>query len=296
LIATYNGKKWLSEQVTSILQQEDVDLTLFVSDDHSTDGTMEFMKQLAESDSRIIVLPQIERMGSAGKNFYRLVCDVEISDFDYVAFADQDDLWNHDKLSRHVNLIQSENAECISSNVMAFWPDGSKRLIRKSQPQRLHDFIFESAGPGCSFLMTPWLVDKLREEIQSTNSPAKNVLMHDWLTYAICRAYQRRWFIDPLPSLMYRQHENNVMGANSGIKAIVNRLRKINDGWYRDEVSKICDVALRISKDPKYIRLSGLIKSRTVLSQVQLIPYVFEGRRNLIDRYVLILCILAFIF
>jgi glycosyltransferase involved in cell wall biosynthesis len=51
LIATYNGKKWLSEQVTSILQQEDVDLTLFVSDDHSTDGTMEFMKQLGESDS-----------------------------------------------------------------------------------------------------------------------------------------------------------------------------------------------------------------------------------------------------
>jgi rhamnosyltransferase len=296
LIATYNGKKWLSEQVTSILQQEDVDLTLFVSDDHSTDGTIEYMKQLAESDSRVIVLPQIKRMGSAGKNFYRLVCDVEISFFDYVAFADQDDLWNHDKLSRHVKLIQSENAECISSNVMAFWPDGSQRLIRKSQPQMLHDFIFESAGPGCSFLMTPWLVDKLREEIQSTNSPAKNVVMHDWLTYAICRAHQRRWFIDPLPSLMYRQHANNVIGANSGIKAIVNRLRKINDGWYRGEVSKICDVTLRISEDPKYVRLSGLLKSRTLLSQAQLIPYVFEGRRNLIDRYVLILSILAFIF
>jgi rhamnosyltransferase len=296
LIATYNGKKWLSEQVTSILQQEDVDLTLFVSDDHSTDGTMEFMKQLGESDSRVIVLPQIKRMGSAGKNFYRLVCDVEISFFDYVAFADQDDLWNHDKLSRHVKLIQSENAECISSSVMAFWPDGSQRLIRKSEPQRLHDFIFESAGPGCSFLMTPWLVGKLREEIQSTNSPAKNVVMHDWLTYAICRAHQRRWFIDPLPSLMYRQHANNVIGANSGIKAIANRLRKINDGWYRGEVSKICDVTLMISEDPKYIRLSGLLKSRTLLSQAQLIPYVFEGRRNLIDRYVLILSILAFIF
>ena len=296
LMATYNGKKWLSDQVNSILKQEDVDLTLFISDDHSTDGTIEYIKQLAESDSRVEVLPQNERMGSAGKNFYRLVCDVDINGFDYVAFADQDDLWYLDKLSRHVKLIQSENAECISSTVIAFWPDGSQRLIRKSQPQRSHDFIFESAGPGCSFLMTPWLVDKLREEIQSNKSPAKNVLMHDWLTYAICRAHERRWFIDSYPSLMYRQHANNVIGANSGIKAIINRLRKINDGWYRGEVSKICDVTVRISHDPKYIRLSGLLRAPKLLSQLQLIPYVFDGRRNLRDRFLLISSILTFIF
>jgi rhamnosyltransferase len=296
LMATYNGKIWLSDQVSSILLQEDVNLKLFVSDDNSTDGTLEYLNQLARADNRVIVLPQIERIGSAGKNFYRLVCDVDINGFDYVAFADQDDLWNLDKLSRHVKLIQSESAECISSNVMAFWPDGSQRLICKSQPQRAHDFIFESAGPGCSFLMTPWLFDKLREEIQSNKSPAKNVLMHDWLTYAVCRAYERRWFIDSCSSLMYRQHANNVIGANSGIKAIIHRLCMINDGWYRSEVSKICDVAARISRDARYIKLSSLLKERSLLSQLQLIPYAFGGRRNLRDRFLLIFSILTFIF
>lgn len=296
LMATYNGEQWLSGQGDSILQQVDVDLTLFVSDDHSTDGTLEYLKQLAESDSRVVVLPKIARRGSAGKNFYRLICDVDISSFDYVAFADQDDIWNLDKLSRHVNLIQAENAECVSSNVMAFWSDGSQKLICKSQPQRSHDFIFEAAGPGCSFIMTPWLVTKLRQELQSLYSPAKDVVMHDWLTYAICRAHKRRWVIDPIPSLMYRQHANNVIGANSGLKAIVNRLHKINDGWYRGEVSKICDVAVRINPDPKLIKLSGLLKARTFLSQLQLLPYVFEGRRKLIDRVVLGSIFLLFVF
>lgn len=296
MMATYNGKLWLSEQVSSILNQVGIDCKLFVSDDYSTDGTLEYLKQLAKSDSRVIVLPQVEMMGSAGKNFYRLVRDLEISFFDYVAFADQDDIWNHDKLLRHARLIQSKKVECVSSNVMAFWPDRSQKLICKSQKQRAHDFIFESAGPGCSFLMTPWLVDKLREEIQSNNSPAKDVLMHDWLTYAICRAHQRKWLIDSYPSLMYRQHTNNVMGANSGIKAIIHRLRMINDGWYRAEVTKICNIAARISHDPKYIKLSGLLKARTLLSQFQLIAYAFGGRRNLRDRFLLILCILTFIF
>lgn len=296
LMATYNGKQWLSEQVSSTLQQVGVDLTVFVSDDHSTDGTLEYLNELAQSDSRVVVLPKRVRMGSAGKNFYRLVCDVDIRSFDYVAFADQDDIWNLDKLSRHVNLIQSENAECISSDVMAFWSDGSQKLIHKSQPQKAHDFIFEAAGPGCTFLMTPWLVAKLREEIQSAKSQAMDVVMHDWLTYTICRAHKRRWVIDSLPSIMYRQHANNVIGANSGIKAFVNRLHKINDGSYRGEVSKICDVAVGISRDPKLIKLSGLLKTRTFMSQLELLPYVFQGRRKFVDRVVLGLTILFFVF
>jgi len=295
-MASHNGIRWIADQFESILRQVNVDVEINVSDDFSSDGTLEYLKQLAQSDSRVVVLPKRDRIGSAGKNFYRLVCDVDISSFDYVAFADQDDIWNLDKLSRHVNLIQTENAECVSSNVMAFWPDGSQKLICKSQHQKSFDFIFESAGPGCSFLMTPWLVTKLREEIQSPRSPAKNVVMHDWLTYAICRSYNRRWVIDPVPSLMYRQHANNVIGANSGIKAIVNRLRKINDGWYHSEVSKICDVAVGINHDSRLIKLSKLLKSRSFISRARLLTYVSQARRKLLDRIVLALTIIFFIF
>ena len=295
LMASYNGVQWIADQLDSILGQLNVDITINISDDLSSDGSFEYLKNRAENDCRLVLLDRV-KSGSSGKNFYRLVSDVDTSGFDYVAFADQDDIWNLDKLSRHVALIKSENAECVSSNVMAFWPDGSKKLICKSQAQKSHDFIFEAAGPGCSVLMTPWLLNKLREELQSSKSPAKNVLMHDWLTYAICRAHQRKWLIDPVPSLMYRQHANNVIGANSGIRAILYRIRKSNDGWYRDEVSKICDVVIGINPDPYLVRLSGLLKARTFLSQLKLLPYTLQARRKLIDQVVLGLYVLLFIF
>jgi len=295
LMATYNGKQWLAVQIASILQQEGVDLTLFVSDDSSTDGTIEYIRQLADSDSRVLVLPKTERMGSAGTNFYRLIRKVDVSEFDYVAFADQDDIWHANKLSSHVDLIRANDAEAVSSNVMAFWPDGRQKLIVKSQPQRECDFLFESAGPGCTFLMTPWLVGRVKYQLIN-NEAAQEVTMHDWLTYAICRAYDKTWIVDPTPSIKYRQHQNNVIGANAGLRAVLARLKKINNGWYRHEVALISRVVASINPGIRFLKFEKIIQSRSVLDQFRLIAFVLEGRRKLIDRLVLILSVLLFIF
>jgi len=255
LMATYNGFNWLPGQVNSILNQVDVDLTLYISDDGSSDGTCEIITKMAADDPRIVLLPKVKRMGSAGKNFYRLICDVNVSSFDYIAFADQDDVWSLYKLSRHIDLIQGSNAEAVSSNVLAFWPDGSQKLIDKSQPQKSYDFLFESAGPGCTFLMTSWLVVEVRRQL-TNDSAARDVTMHDWLTYSICRAHGKSWLIDAVPSILYRQHRNNVIGANSGLKAILARLNKINNGWYRHEVALIARVVASISSDRKLLRVN----------------------------------------
>jgi rhamnosyltransferase len=295
LMATFNGKHWLSEQVESILQQVNVDLTLFVSDDHSTDGTLEYLKRLAESNSRVVILPQTAQMGSAGKNFYRLVCDVDTDSFDYVAFADQDDIWNLDKLSRHIHLIQSENAECVSSNVLAFWENGKTKLIDKSQPQKAYDYLFESAGPGCSFLMTPWLLGEVKRQIQGGGS-AKYVVMHDWLTYAICRAHGKRWVIDSIPSMQYRQHRHNVIGANNGLKAIFARVKKIHDGWYRHQVLLISQVLASIDPSKTNLFLEESIRRYSLSDRLRLLPFAIQGRRKPSDRLVLILSMIFFIF
>lgn len=295
LMATYNGKNWLSEQIDSILQQVDVEIKLFVSDDNSIDGTLEHLKKLANLDSRVVLLSKTERMGSAGKNFYRLIRDVDFSGFDYVAFADQDDVWNLDKLSMHVSLIQKHEAEAVSSDILAFWPDGTQKLILKSQPKQPYDFLFESAGPGCTFLMTPWLVNKVKDQLQK-NEAAKQVTMHDWLAYAVCRAHGKRWVIESNPSMYYRQHQHNVIGANSGLSAILSRLKKINDGWYRQEVSLITQVVTSINSDQKLSKLRIIIQRNSIADQFRLLPYAFRGRRKLSDRLFLIICILFFIF
>jgi rhamnosyltransferase len=295
LMATYNGLKWLPEQVSSVLNQVDVDLTLYVSDDGSSDGTYELIKELAADNLRIVLLPKVQWMGSAGKNFYRLICDVDVSGFDYVSFADQDDIWNLDKLLTHIDLIKRYGAEAISSNVLAFWPDGSQKLIVKSQPQKPYDFLFESAGPGCTFLMTPWLIGEVRYHLLN-HEEAKDVTLHDWLSYAICRAYGRRWVIDTVPSIQYRQHQTNVLGANSGLKAAFTRLKKIHSGWYRHEVALIAQVVASISSDKKLSNFQKIIQGNSLLDRFKLIPYAIQGRRKFADRVVLILSIFLFIF
>jgi rhamnosyltransferase len=295
LLTTFNGVEFLGEQVYTILNQIDVNITLYVSDDHSSDGTLQYLNDLAGLNSRIVILPKTERVGAAGKNFYRLVCDVDTSGFDYVAFADQDDIWNLDKLSRHVELIKAKNAECVSSNVMAFWPEGSKKLICKSQPQKKYDFIFESAGPGCTFLMTPLLVNKLRQCLLS-NQIAKDIALHDWLTYAVCRSLGKKWVIDATPSIMYRQHANNVLGANSGFRALFARMLKMKQGWYRAEVMKICQVCSSISTDKMFPFILDCLKSKRYFSTLRLLPLVKNFRRDPFERLALALMIMFGLF
>jgi rhamnosyltransferase len=295
LLATYNGVNYLSEQLDSILGQLSVEISLFVSDDSSSDGTYEKLGKLAQSNPQVFLLPRLARMGSAGKNFYRLICDVDLAEFDYVAFADQDDIWSLDKLSNHINLINQHEAEAVSSNVLAFWPNGAQKLIIKSQPQQTYDFLFESAGPGCTFLMTPWLVNKIKDQLLS-NEVAKEVAMHDWLTYAVCRANEKRWIIDAIPSMRYRQHQHNVIGANAGFRSILARLKKINDRWYRHEVALITSVVSSINPDDKISKLHKIIQGHSICDQFRLLPYVLRGRRKLVDRLVLMLSVLFFIF
>jgi len=116
-------------------------------------------------------------------------------------------------------MSKSYGADGVSSNVLAFWPDGKQKLIHKAQPQREFDYLFESAGPGCTFLMTPWLINKVKDLLLDESGVAGHVALHDWLVYAVCRASGKKWVIDKTPSMLYRQHGSNEFGANHGIRA-----------------------------------------------------------------------------
>ena len=242
------------------------------------------------------MLSQKVKFGSAGRNFYRLIQDVDISGFDFIAFADQDDIWESDKLINHINLAEQHQADGVSSNVIAFWPGGNKRLIIKSNPPLKWDFLFESAGPGCTFLMTPWLVNNVRKLLVDENNPAKKVVLHDWLTYAVCRAHGRKWVIDSKPSVQYRQHQNNVIGANSGLKAKWARLVRFKQGWYRAEVTKVCQVCATISGRAEIRKILSLLTNKNIISQLKLLLYVSQARRNIFDRLVLFVLVLFFLF
>lgn len=244
-LAAYNGMHWLAEQMDSILAQRQAEVTVVVSVDHSSDGTESWLDAHALVDSRIFVLPHGEHFGGAGRNFFRLLREVDFTAFDYVCFADQDDIWQPDKLERACRRLSETNADAYSSNVMAFWPDGRRLLIDKSQPQQEWDFLFEAAGPGCTYVLHVSLAQALQNAVRSTEDIEKCVALHDWFMYAFARAHGFRWMIDSYPSVLYRQHGDNQVGANSGWLAAKRRLARMFNGWWFDQAELIaCLVGL----------------------------------------------------
>lgn len=239
LLAAYNGMQWIEEQVNSILNQQGVDVTLFVSVDFSTDDTDQWVQELANKHSNVVMLPYGERFGGAGPNFFRLVRDVDFAGFDAVSFADQDDIWLANKLQRAYSLLQAGQCDVYSSNVTAFWPDGKQVIIDKAQAQKNFDHFFEAAGPGCTYVFNSASALAFKHFVFELGERIKAVSLHDWLAYAFCRHNGFKWFIDPLPSMLYRQHDGNQVGTNTGFAAYKKRIELIAKHWYRNQVNLI---------------------------------------------------------
>lgn len=245
LLAAYNGIQWIEEQLTSILGQTSVDVTIHISVDPSTDGTEAWCATFSAAHSNIVILPSAGRFGGAARNFFRLIRDVDCSTYDFIAFADQDDIWHADKLQRAVAAIRSRQVDAYSSSVTAFWPDGRTHLLDKAQPQVAWDFLFEAAGPGCTYVFSNHLIDSLKVSMLANWQQLQTVSLHDWYCYAFARSNGYRWYIDPLPSMSYRQHENNQVGANKGLRSLFARYKTIHDGWWFKQVKTIaCLVGL----------------------------------------------------
>ncbi|MCV2222704.1 glycosyl transferase [Pseudomonas sp. CFBP13508] len=291
LLAAYNGVQWLPAQVESILKQKYVRVTIFVSVDSSSDGTEAFISQLSLDNSQIKILPYGERFGGAARNFFRLIRDVDFSDFDYVALADQDDIWLENKLAAAHDKISSSGASAYSGNVMAFWPDGREALLNKVQPQRTYDFLFEAAGPGCSYVLKTADALEFKRFIVANWSRVGEVSLHDWLLYAWFRANGRPWYMDAVPHMLYRQHNSNQFGANSGFKALVSRLSLLRNGWYRAEVNKISNLL-----SDKVQGLPNALSNEGDISRSFLIRNWSKLRRRFRDRIFLLVMVVLGVF
>lgn len=242
LLATYNGECWIREQLDSLSAQECVDLRVIVSDDQSSDGTVRLLSERASTLALSILPTQSERFGSANRNFLRLVRDADIGDAEYVALADQDDIWHADKLARAIGHLLANGAAAYSSDFEAFWPDGRKRIIKKSHAQKKFDHLFGSPGPGCTFVFTRALFMEMRVWVTANFSVLSQLWVHDWVMYAYARAHGHSWVIDSVATIRYRQHHSNEIGVNFGLKAVQRRLAVIKKGRYRHDIVIIAEL------------------------------------------------------
>lgn len=239
LLAVYNAGNLFEEQMISVFNQKDVLIDVFISVDLSSDGSYEYCKALESEHENVHVLKYGERFGGAAKNFFRLIRDVDFLKYDFIAFSDQDDIWLENKLSRACDTIRLNKLEAYSSDVIAFWEDGRKKLVKKSYRQKQFDYVFEAAGPGCTYVLTCQTMQNFKRFLIKNWEEVNQVALHDWMIYAFCRKNDMTWYIDDLPLMEYRQHSSNQVGFNSGLKAYSKRISMVKDKWYRTEVEKI---------------------------------------------------------
>ena len=266
LMAVYNGEEWLSAQIDSILAQEAVSIRLVISIDRSSDSSRAICERYASQDQRVNVLSTDTSHGSATKNFLFLTKETDAGSASYVAFSDQDDIWDLDKLRRSIDEMQRREVAAVSSDVVAFWPDGTRRLIIKSQPQKKFDFVLEAAGPGSTYLISRQLWMGFREWL----ADRRDIEMppHDWLIYAYARIYGHPWHIMPQSTVLYRQHRDNFLGANLGFKGRLARIKSIKSGAFRADVERLArafgdDFPLSVSKGALLSKLFTLRRKRS---------------------------------
>lgn len=288
LLASYNGVNYIKEQVDSILNQKEVDVTIFVSDDLSTDNTIKYLQGIYKDDKRLVYLESNQKFGGAAKNFFRLIKDVDFSNFDYISLSDQDDIWYEDKLIRAIQTMKEKQVDAYSSNVLAFWEDGKEMIINKAQSQTKYDYLFEAAGPGCTYVFSQKLADDIKKFMLKEWEEVNQVELHDWLIYAYSRENNYKWYIDATPSMRYRQHLSNQVGANDGFNAKIKRLQLVFSSWYRDETKKII---LLLKIENRY-SFSKCILKKSYLNNLILLKYVLNFRRKTKEKVFLSLLLL----
>ena len=217
LLATYNGDKYLEEQIQSIISQTYSDWCLLIHDDGSCDNTLVIIEKYSSTDSRIILIDdKITGLGVA-KNFIHLL---NFSNAEFVMFCDQDDIWLDNKISIMLNAITKKDnqiPQAIFSNSY-LWNDAVVIISNKNTltyPRKLEELLFLNTGiQGAAAIFN----EKTRVIMQI---PLSHYAMHDHVLVLVAMVFGEIDYIN-VPLMYYRQHDENVTGKAPG--SILNKL------------------------------------------------------------------------
>lgn len=268
LMSTYNGEKYLREQIESILAQVgDFTLDLWVRDDGSQDKTVDILEEYAYKKG--VKWYSGENLGPA-HSFLNLI--QHCSGYDYYAFADQDDYWMSDKIFEGllalkdacVPALYCANAELVDAKLK---PLG--RLVYRTSPKLDFETLMCARGLlGCTMIFN----DLLAKEIQNHEMPNK-ITMHDAFVALACLTVGGEIIFDQRAHMKYRQHGNNVVGVSQGkIQTLKGRMKDI---FTRDEIG----IAENASELKRYSAASSEIE--------EWIERVCSYKRSLISRALL---------
>lgn len=230
LMSTYNGEKYIEEQINSILNQKgDFELDLLVRDDGSNDSTQGILQKYAKESKLKWYTGQ--NIGP-GHSFLDLIKNSQ--EYDYYAFSDQDDYWEEDKIKLAINKLQKEkglalycsNAELVGSSL-----ESLGRKVYKQIPKTDFSTLICAGGIlGCTMVFN----NELAKQIKEKEMP-KDIVLHDFYIACVCAALDGKIIFDDTATLKYRQHGNNVVGVSNGFLDKIKE--RLSDVFTKQKVS-----------------------------------------------------------
>ena len=218
LMSTYQGERFIAEQVASVLAQTHGHLRLVVRDDGSRDGTLDVLA--AVSDPRLVV-----RSGSnlgLPEAFFRLL-DESSDDADLWALCDQDDVWLPHKLERAVARLAGVDGPALYCARVAVVDELLRPLYLHELPWRGPSFanaLVQNIALGCTVVLNREARDLLRGRWP------RDCVMHDAWAYLVLAAFGTVVY-DHEPVVLYRQHGANSVGMGRGpVSRLAGRLRR----------------------------------------------------------------------
>jgi glycosyltransferase involved in cell wall biosynthesis len=262
LLATYNGGEFLRELIESVLHQTHKDWRLIVRDDGSTDDTTSIVNEYAEKiPSKITIMQDDEKHLGACQSFARLM---ERSDSDYIMFCDQDDIWLPAKVSLALeNMLDMEKGlgkdtpllvhtdlkvvdEGLNPISNSFW---EYAYLDPESGRTLNRLVIQNAITGCATL--------INKSLKSMSLPIpEEAIMHDWWIALVAASFGVIEYV-PEPTILYRQHDRNKIGAREWDREPV--FQKVSR-YYRE--GRIMErISLNLKTIPK-IRVDLLMTQR----------------------------------
>ena len=233
MLSAYNGEKYITEQIQSILDQKNADhITLYIRDDGSRDQTVSIVKGMQGKNPNIRLIEG--KNAGLVRSFFSLLKTCVSEEYDYYSFSDQDDFWEPEKLSVAVETLQKED------NTQPLMYSSCSELV----DENLHDqngvtqcnlrgiTFFNSAIQNFSPGHNQVLNHALARLVVDKTTNLKNIYSQDlWITNVA--AVTGRIIFDNTPHTLYRQHSDNQLSYGKGkaewVKDHLSRLKK-NEG------------------------------------------------------------------
>ena len=269
LLSTFNGEKYLSTQIDSLLNQTYKNWRLLIRDDLSTDGTMSLVNDYkSKFPDKITVLDNHAINKGVVGSFETLI---EASSAQYVAFCDQDDVWSPNKLQLQIEkIISLENKHGISTPILvhtdlavvddklnvvseSFW---QYQHLAPGKMSTLRRQLVQNCVTGCTVLIN-------RSLIELALPIPQKVIMHDWWLALVAVSEGVMCEVN-VPTVKYRQHENNDTGAKHwGLRFIIKSIKRGRD-----------------------LQIQSLLKTRTQAVMLLESNVLSDKNRKIVERYI----------